>query len=187
MLRATLRLIERGAQLLPSLECDQPSISRTSRKFSHLDSHQPCKAHVFANSLEISHSPFHSLLKVRSCVRDYFPIFHNLLHGDLLPARPLGRGCPSASHAPSRDPRMGVLLPGPRACAFFSLQRNVAMKQRSAYRESAPAALLPHLPPPPPLTLLWAGVKYCSSIRRVAPFSPSNSPPAPKISPQYLS
>ena len=50
--------------------------------------------------------------------------------------------------------------------------------------KSAPAALLPHLPPPPPLTLLWARANYCSSIRRVTPFSLPTLHPTPKISPK---
>ena len=99
-------------------------------------------------------------------------------------AATLGCGCPSASHALSRDPRTRASCSPDSSVRFLFSATHGYEITLSTSCESAPAALLPHLPPPPPLTLLWARANSCSSIRRITPFSLPTLHPTPKISPK---
>ena len=80
-----------------------------------------------------------------------FFLFHNLLHGDLLPARPLGCGCPSASHAPVARPAHGRPAPRTSSVRFlFSATQRGYDNSLNLLRIGSRCAASPTPPSAPP-------------------------------------
>ena len=140
------------------LECDQPSISRTSGKFSHLDSHQPCsrrpersggQKHV-GNRKEKEGLVAVLVAAARFVNPKPLTPFLSTIKWSVPPARPPARR--SADPAPARDP----FIPPAAPVAFnpFGLPPSSSREWASRARDDTdldePFSYTAHPIPPPP-------------------------------------